>query len=217
VCRFSLFQPEKPHLTGDEAACPMENSMGKRKTFEDTPVEHQRPLSDEQKVRVRKRHKSLTIHGLYGTWKSYESALHRVGPVINADGKRAAPYRRTRNTWGKTVFLREMWLEKVRVLVPPDDEGLEALRAALAAEENIGRLYAQYSLWNAWQRERTDAGEEALDRAKRASVAVAEELAKRSGRFRQSWKMICRRAQHAAAATTGGEAPALEELGEGDD
>lgn len=192
--------------------------MGKRKTFEDTPPEFRRPLSDEQKARVHKRFRTLTIQGLYSTWKAYESALHRRGPVINADGRRDKPRPRNRSTWGRTVFVREMWLEKVRDLVPPaTEEGFDALRAALAAEENIGKIYGQYSAWNAWREVHPDAGEEALACAKRASVAVAEELSKRSGRFRQSWKQTLRREQRAAGATAGGEAPAPDVMGEGDD
>jgi hypothetical protein len=167
---------------------------------------------------VRKRSKALTIHGLYFKWKAYESALHKVGPVKGPDGQRAAPlFHRNHKTWGKTVFLREMWLEKVRVLVPPTDEEFEVWAAALAAEEDNRRLYAQYSMWGAWQQERTDAGEEALARAKRAWFALGEELAKRSGRFRQGWKQVLHRERRAAAGTTGGETPALEGMGEGDD
>jgi hypothetical protein len=194
----------------------MEKMMA-RKTYKDTPPEYQKPLTEAQKVRLHKRSKSLSIYGLYFKWKAYESALHKVGPVNGPDGQRAAPlFHRNHKTWGKTVFLREMWLEKVRVLVPPTEEEFAAWTAALAAEEDTRRIYAQYSAWNAWREERADAGEETLARAKRASVAVGEELSRRSGRFRQSWKQMLHR-ERLAAAGTGGQAPALETVGGSDD
>jgi hypothetical protein len=164
---------------------------------------------------VYKRHKNLVIEVLYYRWKEWESALHRRAPLIGSNGERGKPEQRTKTTWGKTVFVREMWLEKVRALVPPQtEEDFGALAAALAAEEKTTRVFAHFAAWNAWRLERTDAGEEAVARAKRASDVVAEELCKRSGRFRYGWRY--HQKQAAAAAATGGEASALKEMGEGD-